>query len=77
MGIEEDGKNAFFQGVNKNAMVRKIRFCLLTLCLLVDNYARAQEGILEFKHLTISEGLSHSSVECILQDRSGSEPKTD
>jgi len=69
--MEEDGKNAFSRGANKNSMVRKILFCLLTLCLLVNNHARAQESNLEFKHLTISEGLSHSSVECILQDRSG------
>lgn len=40
-------------------------------CLALSAWAQAQPAALYFDHLTISDGLSHNTVHCLLQDRYG------
>src|SRR5437016_6322434 len=46
-------------------------FCLLWQWLFIDRSVLAQSPVLPFEHLTTKDGLSHSRVNRILQDRQG------
>jgi ligand-binding sensor domain-containing protein/serine phosphatase RsbU (regulator of sigma subunit) len=50
-------------------MIRVVLFCVLSFLLSSSDFL-AQSHII-FNHLTINDGLSQSSVTCILQDRQG------
>ncbi|MCW8810750.1 MAG: triple tyrosine motif-containing protein, partial [Ignavibacteriaceae bacterium] len=50
-------------------MIRVVLFCVLSFLLSSSDF-RAQSHII-FNHLTINDGLSQSSVTCILQDKKG------
>lgn len=51
------------------ALVRRL-FCLLAACLGFHSAARAQNGFL-VDHVTVRQGLSQGTVNCILQDAQG------
>lgn len=49
----------------------RYQYILAFFCSLIFSYGIAQQHFLSFKHLTIDDGLSQSSVTCIHQDKTG------
>ena len=49
----------------------RVRGLFVAAALLVQAAAHGQEGVLRFDHLSVEDGLSHSRVTSIVQDRLG------
>ncbi len=62
----------FDQWVNScNTKMRKCYYLAIGILFLIHGSIRAQGTSLRFEHISITEGLSQSEVNCILQDRKG------
>ncbi len=52
-------------------MSQKNRYGALFFAMMLPSIITAQQGDVEFNHLTIEDGLSQSTVQAILQDSQG------